>query len=128
MKMFCDKCGYIEVAHFDGYGFGDRILEGVLFEVKVAGPNLVTSDVEPISRPYFNDLNRERWIKAANESLEDVLDEAGIGLNCPADGNDVIILNDDGSDYTPPAPPKKGTVVKVFKGPTLLSDYLKANE
>jgi len=131
MKLFCDKCGYIDVAHHDGYGFGDRALEGVMFEVKVEGTKLVTSEVESSSRDYFSDLNRDKWIKAANKSLEDVLDEAGEGLTCPAEGNDVIILNDDGSDYTPPASPKKafkGPTVRVFKGVTTLEDYLKDQE
>ena len=126
--MFCAECGYLDIAHHDGYGFGDRLLEGVLFEVSVVGDKLITSGVTATHQRYFSDLNTTKWLAAANESLRDVEEEAGIGLRCPNHSHhEVILINDDGSDYVGPTKPapKKKRKVRVFKGSILISDYEK---
>lgn len=125
MKLFCDQCGNITKALYDGYAIGDRVLEGVMFEVEVVGNKLLTKDVVASAKDYFSDLNEAKWLKEANLSLEDELTEGGEGLNCPENSRHfVVIVNDDGSDFTPmpKAPSKK---VKVFKGVTKLEDFIK---
>ncbi len=57
----------------DGYGFGDRLLEGVYFtgqwndkakRYKVIG-------VVDSSKDYFDGLNKKKWLKAAEDYMND---------------------------------------------------------
>lgn len=145
MKIFCDECGIIPKAHYDGYAFGDRMLEGVMFEVEVVGSELITKGVKPSNKDYFSDFNEKKWLETANESLEDVVAEHGEGLNCPKSfRHEVILVNDDGSEITSVSKPglaveitpmkdlltkisgdKKAKKIKLYKGLVKLEDFLR---
>lgn len=63
----CDTCGQIDHVLMDGYVFGDRILEGVMFKVM---PDLSVS-IAPENAEYFKDLNQKKWLKAAKEHAKE---------------------------------------------------------
>jgi len=48
----------------DGYAFGDRLLEGVMFKIK-AKDGVLTAEVMPRSAAYFEHLNKEKWLAEA---------------------------------------------------------------
>lgn len=60
----------------DGYSFGDRLLEGVMFEVEFDNNGDITSvKVEDESADYFEQLNTEYWLGAAERYAEGILEE-----------------------------------------------------
>jgi hypothetical protein len=126
MKLKCDVCGDIESAKVNGYNFGDRILEGVLFEVKVVGKKLKTTEVEPSAKDYFKDLNEKKWLKEANDYLRNILDSgrADDELVCSKCGDQrVTVVNDDGSPLTI-SKPKTAIPLKIVPTSNIL-DILK---
>jgi|SaaInlV_100m_DNA_2_1039680.scaffolds.fasta_scaffold26447_2 hypothetical protein len=74
MKFDCEKCGKIDEALLNGYGVGDRILEGVMFKVKKADDG--TYSVESVSDwktdPYLRGLNESHWMGAVKDEVEDM--------------------------------------------------------
>jgi len=87
MTMFkCTGCGK-EVDHLmvNGYGFGDRTLEGVMFTVKKDENGKIFCSDYPKDR-YTKGLNMEHWVKRCN----DYCDGLDIGT-CPECGYDVDI-------------------------------------
>ncbi len=65
----------------DGYHFGDRLLEGVKFEVHFKNDKVMSIGVEESSKNYFSQLNEDFWYKEAKKSAISVLDsgdEVGI--------------------------------------------------
>jgi hypothetical protein len=69
----CEDCGEnLPYVIIDGYGCGDRILEGVLFHFF---PNRVVK-VRDEDAEYFETLNKTMWIKRVREMAlegEDVI-------------------------------------------------------
>lgn len=72
MKTFkCDACGDIDHVVVDGYGVGDRLLEGVEFEIRWNAEGTgYTAKVKPEYARYFSDLNEARWLARIAESTE----------------------------------------------------------
>ena len=56
----------VNEAYFDGYAFGDRLLENVTFKATIKNGKLIVSVVES-SRQYFSNLNQKKWLKAAKD-------------------------------------------------------------
>ena len=59
----CDHCGVLNHVLIDGYDVGDRLLEGVMFEVRAVRGRpqvMVTAD----AAAYFATLNTTRWLRA----------------------------------------------------------------
>lgn len=58
----------VDVLYLDGYNFGDRLLEGVIFQIRVApgGDNLAVS-VDGQDEKYLKDLNSRKWLNEARE-------------------------------------------------------------
>lgn len=78
-------CGEITHVIFDGYSFGDRMLEGVMFKASLNDNEVVVDTVEDWNtHPYLIGLNRDHWVKEAERHIKD-LDIA----TCPNCGNDV---------------------------------------
>lgn len=66
----CDQCGVVDHLLVDGYDFGDRLLESVLFEVRaVRGRPQVT--VTAADAAYFQTLNTTRWLREARSYVRD---------------------------------------------------------
>ena len=65
MKLVCDCCGDIDHALVDGYGFGDRLLEGVMFNIMVIGDKIIAMAATKEDAVYIDDLNKEKWLAEA---------------------------------------------------------------
>lgn len=79
----CETCGEIEMVLLDGYSFGDRLLEDVMFEITKEGDKF-TAKISKECEDYFEDLNKEKWLKEAEKyaSTNDI-------FTCPKCGGDV---------------------------------------
>ena len=86
MKFNCLNCGDIDEAIFDGYPFGDRLLEGIKFVAKKNDDG--TCEVRPQNDIYFHylgEINMKYWLGCAKTFAEqnDIFE-------CPKCGEDVI--------------------------------------
>lgn len=66
MKLSCENCGTLEYALIDGYKFGDRLLEGVMF--KIAGGEKVKATLaDGNDDAYFKNqgISKKKWLIAA---------------------------------------------------------------
>lgn len=57
-------------AMFDGYNFGERVLEGVMFIASIDVYGNLSVKVDPNSESYFNTLNTKMWLKKALEAAK----------------------------------------------------------
>lgn len=81
----CEECGQIHEALFDGYFFGDRLLEGVMFKAKIENGDMTISMNDSNDDAYMNSLNKEQWLKTAKQfALKNDIFE------CPYCGEDVV--------------------------------------
>jgi hypothetical protein len=62
---FCDcrGCGHIDEFKIDGYPFGDRLLEGVMFTIDKYGKARIQEE----DKAYFKRLNEKHWCELAEE-------------------------------------------------------------
>jgi len=68
MKFDCDNCGKIDEAVFDGYPFGDRLLEGVQF---IARKNDDGSCEVRLTEPgMLAGLDEKHWMSRAKTFAE----------------------------------------------------------
>lgn len=80
-------------AKFDGYAFGDRMLEGVMFVATIEEDKTLSVAIDPDSADYFSDLNEKKWLKEAlNYALENDMFE---GMN--GDEGDINLIRTDGT-------------------------------
>lgn len=59
---------------FDGYAVGDRLLEGVMFEVMFDEATLKVASVQPFSASddsYLNQLNKALWLTAVEQFVNE---------------------------------------------------------
>jgi len=79
----CPDCGNVDHLVFDGYPVGDRMLEGVMFEIRKSDNGLQIK-VEDDAKEYFESLNEKMWLDQIRECVE------GDGVaNCPKCRQDV---------------------------------------
>lgn len=79
-------------AKFDGYSFGDRMLEGVMFVATIEEDKTLSVAIDPDSADYFSDLNEKKWLKEAlNFALTNDMFEGMDGTE------DVSLLRTDGT-------------------------------
>ena len=86
MKFDCEKCGKIDEAEFDGYPFGDRLLEGVKFVARKNDDG--TCEVRPKGsddEAYLGTLNKKMWLDRAKTFAE-----AYDIFTCPTCGGDAV--------------------------------------
>ena len=85
MHFVCDGCGRLEYILIDGYGFGERMLEGVMFRVSVdENGGFLATPILGWHHPYLRTLNREYW---ENEAL--CYAKENDIAECPKCGQDV---------------------------------------
>jgi hypothetical protein len=91
MRHFqCDKCGSVNKAKLDGYLFGDRLLEGVMFEITIDANGKMSADTpDPHDKEYMDDLNVAKWNRAAVETAEDY-----DIFECSSCGNECDLVDD----------------------------------
>ena len=56
---------------FDGYPFGDKVLEGVMFKATIGDSGRMSVAVAPSCADYFSSLNEKKWLKAAIDHAQD---------------------------------------------------------
>ena len=84
----------------DGYHFGDRLLEGVYFNVTAEGDpdvklTVTNVEVRPDAANYFDNLNTTKWLKKASDFAQDQLDSMikdQCALECLTDLNSNLTL------------------------------------
>jgi len=54
-----------QVAYLDGYAFGDRLLENVIFRCELLPDRRLQVSVTPRCQKYFEKLNQKTWLQAA---------------------------------------------------------------
>ena len=70
-KVTCEECSNIDtIVEVDGYQFGDRLLEGVIFEAR-HNYNTDKWELEPKEKnsPYLQELNLPYWLKIGSEHM-----------------------------------------------------------
>ena len=112
MKLMCECCGEVKELQFDGYHFGDRLLEGVMFIASVEDGKLAVRFKEPHD-PYLKRLNKK-------EILEEALEFA--------EGNDIFQCCDCGEDSWidtgEPIPPAQEGTIGVAVPVTNIMDFM----
>jgi len=109
----CPHCGDVDHLLIDGYGVGDRLLEGVQFEIRLVDGEVVVK-VEEKAKRYFSQLNEGMWLKTVKELVE----EEGYA-SCPKCRDDVELSPDSiaPKTHTPlPAPMTLKAVMKDILG------------
>lgn len=86
MNFKCENCGDIDHVLVDGYAYGDRLLEGVMFEVRRNDKGEYNTQVEQSAAEYFSQLNTKQWLDEINSSMD--TEEFSI---CPKCGEEVLI-------------------------------------
>ncbi len=66
-----DNGNFANEAYFDGYPFGDRLLEDVTFKGIVKDGKL-SVEITESDADYFSDLNQKKWLNEAKSWLEDM--------------------------------------------------------
>lgn len=82
-----DEVTIVDTAYIDGYHFGDRLLEGVMFRVTVKDGDLSVEVIEQCKK-YFSRLNQEMWLGAALAYAKD----NDIFYETPKGGGEDLIL------------------------------------
>lgn len=99
--LFCENCDKkLDFVYVDGYSFGDRLMEGILFKVKVVDNKPECIGVSEDDEPYMTQFNWEHWKKRCEEFCED-LDIA----TCPNCNYDVLVEDDETAASRPPPKP-----------------------
>ena len=55
----------VKTAEFDGYSIGDRLLEGLMFQISVQEDGTLKASVKEKDKAYFSDFNQEKFLKLA---------------------------------------------------------------
>ena len=94
MKFKCENCGDVDYVLLDGYRAGDRLLEGVMFEIKVKHEkyqDILAVDVQ--DKEYMKGLNRKKWeILVLEDALEDIKNNGCCSMICPKCNESEVIL------------------------------------
>lgn len=85
----CEECGKIDTILVNGYSFGDRLLEDVMFVVKNENGEPKCQGVIPDSQPYFSKLNTTKWIRECERYCE-TLDVATCGI-CQENESEIAV-------------------------------------
>lgn len=85
-QLACDDCGPLEYALLDGYTVGDRLLEGVKFQIRPKGSDGWEARFHDPRSEYVQTLKHTHWKKAAEEFAA----ETDV-LECPRCGYDILV-------------------------------------
>lgn len=84
-------CGEISHVLFDGYSFGDRLLEGVMFKAFIKENAIAVDSVDEWETdPYLIGLNKEHWMEEALDFAKknDIAECPNCGLEVGAQPRD----------------------------------------
>ncbi len=98
-KHFADDDGnFYKKAVVDGYQYGDKLLEGVMFELTIEDTGLLSIKVEDSAKDYFSQFNEKHWYDTILESVEKEC-EAMIKVGKHS-YEDVLLIEDDATCNT----------------------------
>lgn len=103
MKFNCEHCGEVDYVVVDGYRYGERLLEGVAFEVRRDDDGKYHAQVEEVARDYFAQFNQRMYLDQIEADV--ATEEFAI---CPKCGDEVRLNN-------PTAPSAPVTVMTLQK-------------
>ena len=74
----------VKTAEFDGYSIGDRLLEGLMFQISVQEDGTLKASVKEKDKAYFSDFNQEKFLKLAVDYAyeNDIFYEPTSGEEC----------------------------------------------
>ena len=86
-KHFETESGNIVMtAEFDGYNIGERLLEGLMFQITIQPDGTLKASVLEEDEEYFSEMNTIKWLKRAeifaSENGEDFLQDPISKENC----------------------------------------------
>jgi hypothetical protein len=84
-----------KVAQFDGYSIGERLLEGVTFEITIQEDGTLSASVIERDKGYFSQFNQELWLSKAVEHAKDDYTD----MTTP-DGDECWLVSEDSSTNT----------------------------
>jgi len=93
-KIICEDCGKeLDYVLIDGYSFGDTLLEGVQFKVRLLDGKWEAFGMDKDSEPYMKGLNWDHWKKECEEfcSHYDIAE-------CPKCGNPGVLIEEELND------------------------------
>ena len=108
--LYCEYCQkFLDIVHVDGYGFGDTLLEGVMFVVQIKDNKPVCLGVKEDQQAYFEKFNKEYWKKLCEDFCEsyDV-------FTCPDCGEDLIVDGEEEIETKPVYVGKAESALDVF--------------
>ena len=82
--MKCNKCGEIEYSLINGYDVAERLLEDVLFEVRIINNKIIVVKVREEDRDYFEQFNTKKWLLEIKNLVKDM-----DFLSCPKCNGDI---------------------------------------
>ena len=104
-----------KVAQFDGYSIGERLLEGVTFEITIQEDGTLSASVIERDKGYFSQFNQELWLSKAVEHAKDAYTD----MTSP-DGDECWLVSEDSSTNTSttktPAPITITTMDDILNG------------
>lgn len=84
--LLCDNKCNIDFIYVNGYDFGDRIMEGVKFKVRVVNGKPECFGMDPDSEPYMVQFDWKYW----KQKCEDYCDDIDIA-QCPQCKQDILV-------------------------------------
>jgi len=94
----------------DGYPVGDRLLEGVLFQVSFDSKNKIKVEIEPSCYEYFESLNKSKWYKAIEGMFESMIDDKDFSWAACCECSEEEYLDVVGAKTKPPKKSKPLTI------------------
>ena len=94
----------------DGYAFGDRLFDGVMFVVENVNGKPICSGVVEEDKVYFDGENKKKWINECEDYCQD-LDVA----SCPDCNDDIAVWH-----WLLEQPARQGKVIKGISGDEFL--------
>ena len=94
----------IKTAQFDGYNVGERLLEGLMFQVDIQDDGTMKVYVKPEDQNWFDQFNTTKWLQEAQKFAEsnDIFEDPSSGEDCWAVTDEMTTL-----------PQKTGHVIKT---------------
>jgi hypothetical protein len=99
-------------AKIDGYSFGDRLLEGVMFIITIQEDGTLKAETEPSAKSYMEDLNEKKWLKEALKEAEstDIFYAANNG------NEDWVLMDTEGKlNYDDGTPAPQPIIIQTVK-------------
>ena len=81
-----------ECAYIDGYLVGERLLEGVMFEIRIVGKKFKAKVIDQY-KEYFETLNTKKWLKA----VESYCAQNDMFSTAAENGEDCWVIDDKGN-------------------------------